>query len=789
MHNIYTIYIYFGVFLFLPYYSNAQHKIVGSVKDESGTIEFANVALKDMDDKIITGNITDENGEFTLSAPNGKYNLGISFIGYRDTVINIEVLGNLRVEDILLTQDVSQLAEVVVREKKKVIERKMDKLLFYVGNSSLKNGFDGVEVLKRAPSVYVDGSDNILLKNEMATIMVNGKKINLSGAELANYIRNLDSKNIKAIEIQAVASAESDANVEGGVINFILNRNDAGFSANLKSYYTQRGRNPGYTSSAGLNFGDKKWNIYGTLYYVDREDNGESQNNTIFNYVSTRYEEMAFFDERLRYFSGNIGGTFDILNKHNLGIEFYATSDDYFVKSNSTLNVYTDNQLLDSGETYSVRNSGPKNYYSGILNYSIDLDTLDGKLSFIGDYATQKLKNNFDVNSVFIQDNFANLIDRGSTNATTDILSAQLSYDKTLPFIGAISFGTKFTSTQRNNESVFESFIDNNFIVDKERSFIFDFKENIYASYITLAKKIDKNINIKIGLRVENTFLSGVDLLSQESVSQKYLNFFPSFFISKSMKKDQYLSFNYSRRIRRPGFHILNPTNTRTTPFNLYTGNPEIEPEYRNNFVITYDLNNYHSFSAYYYMIQNKIEGTFSLEGEGVTVHRYQNIGKAGTVGIEYNFSKGIKDWWYLKGGSSFYNKYFILSDRNTQRSTASLNLSNDWTLPENWFVELAASYTTSKVRGNYIEADYFTSNFMLQKTFLNNKLKLRFYIDDIFDTERTKTEGVFDPFLSDFYQKKNTRRYTFWALYAITAKKKVRNNRINSSNDAKNRL
>lgn len=46
----------------------SQVELSGTVKDSVETLAFANVLLQDENGQLITGNITDENGEFKISA-------------------------------------------------------------------------------------------------------------------------------------------------------------------------------------------------------------------------------------------------------------------------------------------------------------------------------------------------------------------------------------------------------------------------------------------------------------------------------------------------------------------------------------------------------------------------------------------------------------------------------------------------------------------------------------------------------------------------------------------------
>ena len=145
-----------------------------------------------------------------------------SFIGYADFRKKVTILESKEISTIILPPVTNKLGEVVVTAERKIIEQKEGKLFFNVQASPLKSGFDGMEVLQRSPNILVDENSGIIMRNEAATVMINGKILNLSGGQLASYIRNIPSDQIQRIEIQTHLSANTDAESSGGVVNIIL---------------------------------------------------------------------------------------------------------------------------------------------------------------------------------------------------------------------------------------------------------------------------------------------------------------------------------------------------------------------------------------------------------------------------------------------------------------------------------------------------------------------------------------------------------------------------------------
>ena len=139
--------------------------------------------------------------------------------------------------EIVLATSTNLLEGVTVTESRPVIERVEDKLVFNVASSPLNSGYDGMEVLQRSPNIWVAPTGTILMRNEAATVMINGRILYWSGEELANYLSNLNSEDIQSIQIQTNLGANTDAESSGGVINIILKKKRLGFRGNFRNSF------------------------------------------------------------------------------------------------------------------------------------------------------------------------------------------------------------------------------------------------------------------------------------------------------------------------------------------------------------------------------------------------------------------------------------------------------------------------------------------------------------------------------------------------------------------------
>ena len=110
----YICLLFTGLFLCLSV--NAQTLLRGTVKDAKEALIGVNVVILNENDRVITGVITDINGEYTLKIPAGLNNVKISFsfIGYQTQKVAYKGQKSL---DIKLEPDVQLIDEVTVTAK------------------------------------------------------------------------------------------------------------------------------------------------------------------------------------------------------------------------------------------------------------------------------------------------------------------------------------------------------------------------------------------------------------------------------------------------------------------------------------------------------------------------------------------------------------------------------------------------------------------------------------------------------------------------------------------------
>ncbi|MFK7809791.1 MAG: outer membrane beta-barrel protein [Saprospiraceae bacterium] len=777
--------------LHCSYLSFSQVEIRGLVLSSEGNpIEFATVALLDtISNNIITGEVTDYQGRFLLKINHlGNYLLTIHYLGYDRYSQFIGSTDNLDLGKITLVESINNLSEAVVTAEKNVISKREDQLVFDIAASTLNNGYDGIEVLEQTPYVWIDENDNIQMRNQGATIQVNGRLLNLRGADLANYIRNLRSENIKSIEVQTTPSASADADNIGGIINIVLKEKIIGFNSNLR--ISHRFYGDGYyqlNPNANFNYGADKWNIYGSYNFTDLDNNASSVSEIKYkksgDYLQTSTE---YFDQTKRH-NYQVGFVIAPWEKHEFGVEAFGGTSNRSLKNDGILAFTNATDTIDKG-TIVNENDIARSIYSTIINYTWKMDTLNSTLKILLDRTQQTNKDdngaisNYDL-SWFSDNEIRNLFDN-----KTNIYSAQIDVAKYFASGMKTEFGVKHSQTNRDNELVAEDKIGDTWL-STDRSADLNYKENISATYLNLSKLIHKRHFIKIGLRTEFTDLKRTDFILTDTINQSYLDWFPYAYYSLDLKKLGNLSASYSRRLSRPAFQELNNNVRKVNDFRFIIGNPDLRPEYISLFELQWQRKK-QTISIYSYKADDAINGIYFLE-DSIAFYQRQNNGAQKQFGLEYNLSKEWTDWFSTRAATHFYHRKYTNDEGEDsfERSTVSIRFYSTFKLNKSSSVDFNIRYQSKTEDAFYIREPFYNFNLVIKKSFWNKKLNCRLYINDLFNNYDNVNSRPFDEIITRSARKPRSRFITLWMSYNFSNNRKWKQRKNNTANDVRRRI
>ncbi|AWH85032.1 hypothetical protein HYN59_07790 [Flavobacterium album] len=165
--------------LVFPILCSAQSAgLSGKVFDPSNKpLAFADaVVLTVPDSTAYKATFTDEAGRFEFKGlAHGNYVLKISTIGYADYFTSISLTGNTVLPNIVLKETATQLGAVVINSKRPIVNRKIDRLEFDVGNSILSSD-NAWEILRKTPGVNVTSGGISIRGSNSILVTINDKK-------------------------------------------------------------------------------------------------------------------------------------------------------------------------------------------------------------------------------------------------------------------------------------------------------------------------------------------------------------------------------------------------------------------------------------------------------------------------------------------------------------------------------------------------------------------------------------------------------------------------------------
>ncbi|HSC39171.1 MAG TPA: outer membrane beta-barrel family protein, partial [Chitinophagaceae bacterium] len=420
---------------------------------------------------------------------------------------------------------------------------------------------------------------------------------------------------------------------------------------------------------------------------------------------------------------------------------------------------------------------------STTVNYAWKIDTIGSGLKVIGDYTSSTKTESNTVVSAY-DDTTKNATYRTNTPSTTRIYSIQGDYTKALNDKTALKGGAKYVQTNRNNTLLTEDYDGVHWAEDPAASNQFKYDERLLMFYSSFEKSIQKT-SIKAGLRGEQTWSRGHSVTTGESIDKNYFGLFPSLFIDHAFneKKGNSVHFNYSRRVKRPGYNDLNPYRLQVNDYSILTGNPNLLPQYTHSLQAGYTLHQNFTADVYLLSTHNFIAQTASTIDSNVIVHQSKNYPNNTEYGLSLNGSFNIVKAWNVNNSLLLYHVSSDLTPLQLTKTSLNLQSIHTITLKKIADIDVVAQYNSPYLNANAVQAQMFYMDIGMTRRILKGQGRLRLNLSDIFNTFRERDLTEYNNTRIDFYQKRPTRTvslsftYNFKAGKAFTKKKIDQNN------------
>jgi hypothetical protein len=742
----------------------------------------------------------------------GRYQLRVKMVGYQDYIsAPLSINDNdQQLPDIVMKSASKQLKAVNIVGQKPYVERKADKTVLNVEQHISASGNSVLELLEKAPGVTVDRQTEQLKLNNKAgiTIMVDGKTNYLSGADITTLLSNMSSDQVSTIELITNPSSKFDAAGNAGIINIKLKRNknfgtNGSLAINTGLGTAKKGPSDLYRHSANLNLNHRvtKWNVFGNASFNTRT----GYNQTLLDRTANTDDMLTTFDQSFMRnqkgsgYAGKVGADYYATERTVVGLVLDAMTTDNQQVGNSIANI---NEYAANSHTlnYIRQNNGNNGRFNSLTsNFNIkhDLAKKDATLTFDFDYAGYGLNrsDSFDARYLDVAEtetnrsNLRNLID-----AKIDVIAVKTDFSWPISKTLKLESGVKSSFVTTNNDFVSEQLDNGQWQDILGRSNLFIYKENINAAYTSMAHNWQK-WQLQLGLRAEHTHSKGHSVTSNKTVDRNYVSLFPSFFLKQELNKNHSLNYAYSRRIDRPSYQQLNPFVMYLDPYTIDSGNPYLNAQFTANYEVGYNYKEF-SLSLNYANVRGMITQV-SRQNDAtrqVEVQR-QNFGHAKLFNANlYAPFKVNKVWSMQNNFSAAYQQYkdagLVGGLYQKSRISFNFNTSQSFAFSKTFRAELSFWYDSPHVRGvEETTIAQYALNVGLQKSLLENKLKLRLAVDDVLATNywegRMKYQNV-DMYITNYYV---SRRASFSLNYSFGNQQvKSARNRKTAIDDIKGR-
>jgi outer membrane receptor protein involved in Fe transport len=721
--------------------------VKGTIMNQNNKpVELVEVILINKDSIALKSEFTNSNGIFEMQAEKGEYVLQARENGkivYKQT---INLMDNLDLGNIKIIENKKQLDEVVVTSRKKLIERKVDRLVFNVENSISATGGDAIDALKVTPGLRVQNDAISMIGKSGMKVMVDEKIIQLSGDDLVNFLKTISSNNIKSIEVITTPPSRYDAEGNSGLVNIKLKK------AKSNSWNaTVRGsaRQATYLSgSTGLNFSYQKNKLELLLDLSAQKGKSIYINDINYEYPTEQWKNKIKNTTFSNTMSPLLNIGYKITSKTKIGLQYLGNLNRPKINENSVFNIY-DNQTSFLNSRLVSNGNTNKNYnnHSVNLNSITQLDTLGRKISVDVDYFTynSEKQNSFnsETNNYLLLKNNTGYTDNSNNQLITNF-SSKVDFEMPYKWVN-MSFGAKISTTNSNNDvkTAFFDTTDGAFSLNSNQSNIFNYKENVQALYMSSNKQINQKWEANAGLRVEFTQTKGFSQTINETNKTSYFKFFPTIYLSYKPSEKNTYNINFSRRIQRPSYSELNPARWYLNSNSYEVGNPFLQPSFSTNIELSHSYKGLFTTTLMYSKIadgygqivvhdiannfqmfirQNYFDAAYYGFQEYVSFSAFKNCSTTLSADVTYNESKTYTEYLlpsYLGWGATF-----------SITNTVILNKSKTLTADISYVYNTASKWTESTATA------YSNMSLALKYALLKKKLQLGLFGNDIFNTE-----------------------------------------------------
>ena len=770
-------YYTFTLLFLFPLFALAQTKphqgssvLTGKIIDAKtqSPIATATITLLRSDSSVASMGLSRTDGGFTLkNLPESPAILEVSVVGYKPFHQRLAgghhaAGGAASAGVIRLTPTASEMTTAVVVAQRPIFKTEIDKKVFNVDQSLASKGGTAQDALRQVPTLNVDASGNVTLRNGSPTILLDGKQTDLT-------LDQIPADQIQSIEVMPNPSAKYDAQGNNGIVNIVLKKNRRpGMNGSFTGVGSTLGETYGF---ANMNVYKHKWNF--RLNFMGHTHRSVSNTTTTFNNLAANTTAIQhghavttgpFQNLRLGVdYNMDDHNTFSLSG--NIGFGSHPTrgtqNTEYWDKgalldSNGYRSSYTGNHFVFSHAHFDYTHTFKKE--DERLTASAAAETYNGNSN--GNYDMQFLnKGGSTLASPFVQ--------RYNGHGSAYHVTLQGDYsDPLLDGKAKLDVGAKTIIRGNRSFQDFEDSVPQGYRKDPNASYNYSYGNNTYAVYGAFTQQLGK-FSYMAGLRYEKYVYTGHLLDSNTGFGYQESGFYPSVFLTEKFNDDNDLHLNFSRRINRPQWWQITPQTNYGNPLNPQKGNPGIRPENTNLVELAYNTQLSGVALSTTVYLKNTLDPMMAYNkplSNDTLLSTFENGNYANTYGAEIIARIPILKWW-----NATTNFNLFQTDINADNLSQGLSNSGfSWFAKLNSDMKLWNVYTL-QLTGSYSAASYFAQGKTLPSGGLDLAIRrdvlrhnagtLVLSLSDVLNTQRSHSD-TYSPgvFYQDAISKPETR-------------------------------
>ncbi len=774
------------IVLFFSGSVSSQFSVTGNLLGSGNeALPYANVVLENLSKQTTFGTSTDDKGYFFIrNLEQGEYVLLASMVGYQTYSTNLLVAGDdvsISLPNIELTSTSTNLSEVVVTGYNTISEIKPSVIRYKASALISETGGTAGDILKNMPSVAMGGSPGHNrdiryrgLGNAYTKVLINGRDIGLSGNNRETVLDQIPAGSISHIEIISVPGPEYQSEGINGLVNIVLKDNaNYGTHGKVDVY---AGNHGGMGGGFSISEKREKLNIFANYDFLKRsapkpkdkvktdlKDGAITQVED-----SYEFENKQFINQSLRS-----GIEYNLRPKTKLIGEYvYGYQLEEKEKTLDFTRVDGNGLFKSAGQELKTENK--PNHYHQLFSGLEHTFQNQMKLSVNFAYQTENQKKSENKTTYSLTKagkwaNFQPALENKFEQQKDEKYLWNAGISRLMAGNHAFNLGYSGLKESRGFNNTTDKFSYKDTLWTKSSNGFDNFKvtETTHAFYMADEYKFSF-MKLRTGLRYETTQTIGNAITSQYKGINTYHFILPSILATINLDKTQYVTINFGRRVRRPGFKDLNPFVEQKEPTKISKGNPELKPELAWAYELGY-LKNFKKFNVganlFYRDIVDVIQKTVSEDDNNIITEQPENTGRAYVAGVEIMTTIKPVAFWQLTASYSHFNSKITSGDYQGDALKDQYDWSakaiSDFKFPKGWSMQISGNAVGPKISYSKEEGTIVFADLGIEKRILSNGV-LTFRMSDVFDTlKKEKKERTDKSFTKE-------TEYTFGQMFML---------------------